>query len=68
MLFAIRDTFIFACSVVIFAIAITDVVVEVVKARQRGESGRGAALREFRTFKVAVAVAFGVILLTRSQL
>jgi hypothetical protein len=68
MLFAIRDPFIFACSMLVFAVAITHSAAEIGKARRRGESGRSVALREFRTRRVGIAISFGFILLVRSQL
>ena len=66
-LFVIRNAFTFVVSIAIFGMAAADVVVQALKARRRGESGWRAARRELRGYKVGLALAFGVILLTRSQ-
>ena len=68
VMFAIDSGFGFISAVVMFGIVAIDVAVQAFKAHQRGVSRREAVRGEFRTFKVAIALAYGVIFLTRSQL
>lgn len=68
VLFAIHSTYFFVMALVLFGLAIVQVLRVSVEAAARGENGWRAAFQEVGTGRIAVCIAFGLITLAKSQL
>jgi hypothetical protein len=65
---AIHSMFMFIMALIMFGLAVAQVIKEGVGAELRDESGLRAAIREARSWRVGIATIFGLSTLAKSQL